>query len=82
MERTKEERINEARKIVDKLNELKLTIVYEPVAQLFEQMRIYIHENKMQEINIPFYVINRNITGFLETDVSQSCIVKLTEMVE
>ena len=82
MKRTKEERINEARKIVDKLNELKLTIVYEPVAKLFEQMRIYIQEDKMQEKNIPFYVINRNITGFLETDVSKPCVVKLIEMVE
>ena len=39
MKRTKEERQNEARIIVAKLTELKLTILYEPVRELLKILK-------------------------------------------
>ena len=51
MKRTKEERRAEAKIIIAKLTELKLTIIYEPVKELFKILREYIEIGKNISIN-------------------------------
>lgn len=79
MLRTREERILETRQIVDRLNELKLSIIYQPIAQLFEHMRIYINDGIIQEVDIPFYEINKKIVGVFETEKNKPCVIKIVE---
>ena len=59
--RTKEERKDEIRIIINKLSELELTISYEPIKELFMIMQKYINDGGKMQINIPFPMINRNI---------------------
>ena len=81
MYRTKEERQNEIRVIIDKLNELNLTIIHEPIRKLFNDHFIpYIHDNKQQFINIPFYEIDKLIQGTLEINKSKRCVLKLSKI--
>ena len=76
--RTKEERQEEARKIIDMLTNLQLTSTqYDPVKTLFEKIRLYINEGRRQEINIPFASIERRIKGVLAINVREAVWVKL-----
>ena len=79
MMRTKEERQQEARTIIDKLTELKLTVMYEPIEQLFQLLKTYIHEGITVKIDIPFPSIRKRIVGKLPVDKSEECWVKLTQ---
>ena len=78
MLRTKKERQEEVKKIISKLTELKLTIIYEPIQLLFTLLQSYIHEGKTIKINIPFPTIRKTIVGILPTDKHRECWVKLT----
>ncbi len=76
--RTKEERQNEARQIIDTLCDLQLFHNrYDSVKDLFKQIHTYVNEGVRQEINIPFPSINRRIRGVLATNVRESVWVKL-----
>ena len=75
--RTKEERKEEIRIIINKLSELELTIAYEPIKELFKIMRQYINDGGKIQINIPFPMINRVIKGVLPNTVNEKCWVKL-----
>lgn len=80
--RTKDERVRETRCIVNKLNELKLSIIHEPIRQLFEIMRTYIHEGTRQNIDIPMYMINKKIHGVLEIEKDKICRVRISCLTE
>ena len=75
--RTKQERKEEIRIIINKLSELELTISYEPIKELFVIMQKYVNEGGKIPINIPFPMINRVITGLLPDTVNEKCWVKL-----
>ena len=75
--RTKEQRQEETRPILEKLTELRLTTEYEEVVTLLSLMREYIQNDKRTEINIPFPSINRRITGVLATNVREQVWVKM-----
>ena len=75
--RNKEERKIETRKIIDKLTELKLTIQYEPIKQLFLILKDYVDNGGIKEINIPFPMINKRIKGHLPDTVNDECFVAL-----
>jgi len=77
MKRSKEERQNEARIIIAKLTELKLTIIYEPVKELLKILKEYIDNGKNISINIPFVEINKDIVGHLSTFKNKECWVML-----
>ena len=76
--RTKEERIKETRKIISKLNELRLTIIYEPIRELYMIMKTYIHDGTRQNFEIPFGMYDKTIQGCLEIDINKQCVVKIT----
>jgi hypothetical protein len=59
--RTKEERKEEVRIIINKLTELELTIAYEPIKELFIIMQKYINEGGKIPINIQFPMIEKRI---------------------
>ena len=78
MIRTKEQRQQESRIIIDKLTELKLTIMYEPIQQLFQILKNYIHKGVSVSIDIPFPEIRKRIVGKLPINKNEDCWVKLT----
>ncbi len=78
--RTKEERIIEARPIITKLAELKLTAESPPVKELYTNLQNYIQKGERININIPFASIGRNIKGVLATDTKEDVWIKLESM--
>ena len=77
MRRTKEERQAEAKKIISKLTELKLTIIYEPIKELLKILKEYIDNGNNISINIPFTEISKDIVGHLSKFKNKDCWVML-----
>jgi hypothetical protein len=75
--RTKKERHLEAKKIIENLNKLDLTIQSPPVKNLFQLLQKYIQDGERIEVNIPFEEQNRTIKGVLETNIKNQVWVKL-----
>ena len=74
---TEELRSKEARIIIDKLTELKLTISYDPIKKLFIILQNYIKNGEKTNVNIPFPMINKRIKGILSNTVNEKCWIKL-----
>jgi len=82
IKRTKEQRQNEVKTIIKKLNELHLNTRYEGIKTLFQNMKQYttISNDATDEpiiINIPCPELNILITGVLEIDLRKKVWVKL-----
>jgi len=76
--RTKEERQLEVRSIINKLNELELTISYEPIKQLYKVLQSYIKDGGKIAINIPFPMINKRIKGLLPDTINDESWLQLS----
>ena len=63
--RTKEERQDEVKHILEQLSEFQLNPSYEPVKKLYLKFKEYINEGQRITVNIPFPEINRRIKGVL-----------------
>ena len=84
IKRTKEQRQNEVKTIIKKLNELHLNTSYDGIKILFQNMKNYTDitniNNDSEEpilINIPCPELNILITGVLEIDLRKKVWVKL-----
>ena len=84
IKRTKEQRQNEVKTIIKKLNELHLNTSYDGIKTLFQSMKHYTDitniNNDSEEpilINIPCPELNILITGVLEIDLRKKVWVKL-----
>ena len=75
--RSREERQSEIRIIINKLNELELTVAYEPIKQLYKLMQNYVNTGGKIPINIPFPMIKRRIKGLLPDTVNEQCWIKI-----
>jgi hypothetical protein len=75
--RSKEERQIEARKVINKLSELNLTVSYDPIKELFMILQNYVNNGGKIEINIPFPMINKRIKGLLPDTVNEQCFIAL-----
>jgi hypothetical protein len=75
--RTKEQRQNEVKTIIKKLNELHLNTSYDGIKSLFQNMKQYNDSNEPIIINIPCPELNIRITGVLEIDLRKKVWVKL-----
>ena len=75
--RSKEERKQEVKKILEKLNHFQLTIAYDPIKKLYIFLKEYINDGKRLEINIPFPSINRRIKGLLAISVRENVWINL-----
>ena len=67
-ERTKEERKDQIKPILQKLTELNLTIRMPPIKSLLEKIQEYIQEGVEIKLNIPFPSHDSNIKGELAVD--------------
>ena len=77
MKRTKFEKQREVRLIIDKLTELKLTMIYEPIRELFKSLHTYVHADSSIRIDIEFPEIHKRIVGYLPIEKKNECVVKL-----
>ena len=75
--RTSEERRREVRFIIDKLNQLELTMAYDPIRQLFIILQNYVKNGQKIQISIPFPMISKRIKGLLSDTVNEKCWIKL-----
>ena len=75
--RTLEQRKEEVRKIIDKLNELHLSVDYEPIKQFYNIMFNYIRTGERTIVNIPFPQMNKRIEGVLATNVREEVALRL-----
>ena len=84
IKRTKEQRQNEVKTIIKKLNELHLNTSYDGIKTLFQHMKHYTDINNINNdieepiiINIPCPELNIRISGVLEIDLGRKVWVKL-----
>ena len=84
IKRTKEQRQNEVKTIIKKLNELHLNTSYDGIKTLFQNMKNYTDVNNINNdneepiiIHIPCLELNILITGVLEIDLRKKVWVKL-----
>tara|TARA_B000000557_G_C20798347_1_gene454306 strand:+ start:363 stop:638 length:276 start_codon:yes stop_codon:yes gene_type:complete len=74
---THEERKEEVKKIINKLNELELTVSYPPIKKLFIILKKFSDEGGIYKVNIPFEIINKRIKGVLSDYKSEQCVIAL-----
>lgn len=75
--RTKKQRQEEVKNVIEQLNQFDLNIKYEPVKKLFSLFKEYIEEDKDVKVNIPFPEINRRIKGKLAIGINEDVTVGL-----
>ena len=75
--RTLEERKGEVRKIMEQLEELHLSIDYEPIKQFYDIMFNYIRTGERTIVNIPFPQMNKRIEGVLATNIREEVALRL-----
>ena len=75
--RTKEERQNEVKVIIQKLNDLQFSPIYSPIQQLYIKCKEYIEKGERIELNIPFLEIQRCIKGVLAISTREEVWVNL-----
>ena len=75
--RTKEQRENEVKEILNQLTSFNLNMKYEPIKKLYNLFRIYINDDKRIDINIPFPEINRRIKGLLARNIREEVWINL-----
>jgi len=75
--RTKEQKQNEIKTIIKKLNELHLNTSYDGIKTLFQNMKQYIDSEDPININITCPELNICIKGVLEIDLKKKVWVKL-----
>ena len=75
--RTKEERSEQVKTIIEKLSQFELSLKYKPIQELYALFKIYINEGSKTKISIPFPMINRRIKGELTLGTREDCWVKL-----
>jgi hypothetical protein len=71
------ERKGEARDVIDKLSEMRLTTQYEAVRELMGSLKRYIDDGKRIEVDIPFPEVGRRIVGVLAVDHREEVWIKM-----
>ena len=84
IKRSKEQRQNEVKTIIKKLNELHLNTSYDGIKTLFQSLKHYTNSSDDSDepiiINIPCPELNIRITGVLEIDLRKRVWVKLESL--
>ena len=75
--RTREERQQEVKNILEQLSEFQLNLTYEPVKKLYLKFKEYINEGERITVNIPFPEINRRIKGILAISKREDVTIAL-----
>tara|TARA_B100001093_G_C26681747_1_gene950763 strand:+ start:462 stop:752 length:291 start_codon:yes stop_codon:yes gene_type:complete len=72
-----DERRKAIRPVLEKLSELQLSTVFDPIKELMKIIQKYIQEGGCYEINIIFIEINKRIKGFLTDNAKYEIWIKL-----
>lgn len=75
--RSKIERQESIRPVLEKLSELQLSSQYDPVKKLLIIFKDFIDNGGSQNINIPFPEINKRIVGLITDNKKYENIIKL-----
>lgn len=75
--KTKEERQEQVKTILNEITKLGLSIQYQPVKDLYVHLRTYIEQGVAVKINIPFDEIDRTIVGELKIGKKEECVICL-----
>ncbi len=75
--KTKEERQEQVKTIINEISKLELSNQYEPVKELYAYLKKYIDEGVVVKINIPFPMIRRTIVGELKIGKNEECVICL-----
>lgn len=75
--RSKEERQEEVKNILEQLSQFQLNPTYEPVKKLYLKFQEYIREGERLLVNIPFPEINRRIKGVLAINKKEDVVISL-----
>tara|TARA_B100000282_G_scaffold283445_1_gene247097 strand:- start:41 stop:358 length:318 start_codon:yes stop_codon:yes gene_type:complete len=75
--KTKEERQQQVKVIINEIKNLGLSNQYEPIKQLYVYFKKYIDEGNSIKINIPFPVIQRTIVGELKIGKKEESVICL-----
>lgn len=76
-QKTKQQRSNDIKPIIQKLNDLEMNISYSAIKQLYKEIAEYVKDGESRKINIPFPEVKRRIKGFLSDDIRKETWVKL-----
>ena len=80
-ERSKDERKQQVKPILEKLTELKLLASeHDEIKELFKITSVYVKDGERQVINIAFPAISRRIKGVLETNTSKDSCIRMVSM--
>ena len=80
-ERSKDERRQQVKPIMEKLTELKLVASeHDEIKELFKLMSAYVKDGQRQVINIAFPAISRRIKGALEINPSKDSCIRMVSM--
>ena len=75
--RSKEERQEEVKNILEQLSQFQLNHTYEPVKKLYLKFQEYIRDGERLLVNIPFPEINRRIKGILAINKREDVVISL-----
>ncbi len=75
--RSLEERKEEVRKLINKLDELQLTTDYDAIKQFYDLMFKYIRTGERILINIPFPEMKKRIEGVLAVNICEEVAIRL-----
>lgn len=75
--RSKQERQNEVKHILEQLSDFQLNPSYEPVKKLYLKFKEYINEGERLIVNIPFPEVNRRIKGILAINKREDVTIAL-----
>jgi hypothetical protein len=80
-ERSKDERKQQVKPILEKLTELKLLASeHDEIKELFKITSVYVKDGERQVINIAFPAISRRIKGALEKNTSKDSCIRMISM--
>ena len=75
--KSQEERQAEVRPIIEKLTELKITVVEPPIKELFSKMSLFVKNGEKIEVNIPYPKTNQIIEGMLQPKIGKQTWVRM-----
>jgi hypothetical protein len=75
--RTREQRQEEVKNVLQQMNKYNLNMTYEPIQKLMKLFKQYIDEDCDIKVSIPFPEINRTIKGKLATNVKEEVTIAL-----
>jgi hypothetical protein len=75
--KSQEERQAEVRPIIEKLTELKISVLEPPIKELFTKMRLFVQIGEKIEVNIPYPKTNQIIEGVLHPKICKRTWIRM-----